>query len=367
MQYMQRAIELARNTLGSASPNPSVGAVIVNDGTIVGEGWTQPVGGSHAEIVALERAGDAARGAIIYTTLEPCCHFSRTPPCTTALMRAGIVEVRTAILDPDPRVNGEGIAEMERAGIKVSLGLCADDATQVIESYVHRTTTGLPFVIAKFAMSLDGKIATSSGESQWISGEEARRHAHNLRRTADAVMVGVGTALADEPQLTARDAKNAPLERQPLRVVVDSSGRVSASSNLFSSPGNVLVATATMDEGTETALASAGAEVVRLPGDDGRVDIGALMPFLVARGVNSVLVEGGGTLLASLIEQGLVSKVEAIVAPMLIGGRNALTPIEGDGFSSLKDAIRLGNITVGRLGNDIHIVGYVEAGSKDGT
>ena len=365
MQHMQRAIELARNTLGTASPNPSVGAVIVNDGTVVGEGWTQPVGGPHAEIVALERAGDAARGATIYTTLEPCCHFGRTPPCTTALLNAGIAEVRTAVLDPDPRVNGEGIAAMERAGIKVSLGLCAEDATQVLESYVHRTTTGLPFVIAKFAMSLDGKIATSSGESQWISGETARRHAHALRKSADAVMVGIGTALADDPQLTARDESNAPLERQPLRVVVDSTGRVSPASKLFSTPGSVLVATSVMDDSTEQALQSIGAEVVRLPGNNGRVDVGALMAILVERGVNSVLLEGGGTLIASLVEQGLVSKVEAIVAPMLIGGRDALSPVEGDGFGRLQDALRLENITVGRLGDDIHIIGYTK--HKGGT
>jgi diaminohydroxyphosphoribosylaminopyrimidine deaminase/5-amino-6-(5-phosphoribosylamino)uracil reductase len=365
MQHMQRAIELARNTLGTASPNPSVGAVIVNDGTVVGEGWTQPVGGRHAEIVALEHAGEAARGATIYTTLEPCCHFGRTPPCTTALLNAGIAEVRTAVLDPDPRVNGEGIAVMERAGIKVSLGLCAEDATQVLESYVHRTTTGLPFVIAKFAMSLDGKIATSTGESQWISGEAARRYAHALRRSADAVMVGIGTALADDPQLTARDESDEPLERQPLRVVVDSSGRVSPVSKLFSSPGSILVATSVMAESTEQALKRVGAEVVRLPGNDGRVDLDALMAVLVERGVNSVLLEGGGTLMASLVEQGLVSKVEAIVAPMLIGGRDALSPVEGDGFGRLQDALRLENITVGRLGEDIHIIGYTK--HKGGT
>jgi diaminohydroxyphosphoribosylaminopyrimidine deaminase/5-amino-6-(5-phosphoribosylamino)uracil reductase len=366
MQYMQRAIELARNTLGSASPNPSVGAVIVKGGAVVGEGWTQPVGGPHAEIVALEHAGEAARGATIYTTLEPCCHFGRTPPCTTALLKAGIAEVRTAVLDPDPRVNGAGVAEMERAGVKVSLGLCAEDATKIIESYVHRTTTGLPFVIAKFAMSLDGKVATANGESQWISGEAARRHAHALRRTADAVMVGVGTALADDPQLTARDESDIPLERQPLRVVVDSSGRVSPTSKLFSSQGNVLVATAGMDQSKEDALQRIGAEVVQLPGKDGRVDVGALMTVLVERGVNSVLIEGGGTLLASLIEQDLVSKVEAIVAPILIGGRSALTPVEGDGFGRLQDALRLENLTVGRLGDDVHIVGYTRSNHKDG-
>mgnify|MGYP003326791824 CR=1 FL=1 len=186
-------------------PNPAVGAVIVNDGIVVGEGCTQPAGGPHAEIIALECAGEAAKGAIIYTTLEPCCHFGRTPPCTAALMEAGIVEVRTAILDPDPRGYGRGIAAMETAGIKVSLGLCAGDATEIIESYIHRTTTGRPFLIAKFAMSMDGKIATSTGESQWISGDAARQHVHALRRSVDAVMVGVGTVLVDDPQLTTRD------------------------------------------------------------------------------------------------------------------------------------------------------------------
>ncbi|SVD74762.1 uncharacterized protein METZ01_LOCUS427616, partial [marine metagenome] len=261
MQYMQRAIELARNTLGSTSPNPAVGAVIVNDGAVVGEGWTQPVGGPHAEVIALERAGEAARGATIYTTLEPCCHFGRTPPCTTALMKAGIAEVRTAILDPDPRVNGGGIAQMENAGIKVSLGLCAEDATEVVESYIHRITTGRPFLIAKFAMSMDGKIATSSGESRWISGDAARQHVHTLRRSTDAVIVGVGTALADDPQLTARDKNNQPLPRQPLRVVVDSSGRVAPDSKLFSGPGKVLIVTADVDDVTEASLLGVGAEV----------------------------------------------------------------------------------------------------------
>ncbi|MEC9140139.1 MAG: bifunctional diaminohydroxyphosphoribosylaminopyrimidine deaminase/5-amino-6-(5-phosphoribosylamino)uracil reductase RibD [Chloroflexota bacterium] len=367
MQHMQRAIELARKTLGSTSPNPPVGAVIVNDGIVVGEGCTQPAGGPHAEIIALECAGEAARGAIIYTTLEPCCHVGRTPPCTAALMEAGIIEVRTAILDPDPRVNGRGIAAMENAGIKVSLGLCAEDATEIIESYIHRTTTGSPFLIAKFAMSMDGKIATSTGESQWISGDAARQHVHALRRSVDAVMVGVGTVLVDDPQLTTRDEKNQPLPRQPLRVVVDSSGRVKPRSKLFAGPGKVLVATADVNDVTEASLLEVGAEVVRFPGGDGRVDLSALMVFLAERGVNSVLIEAGGTLLASLIQHGLVSKVEAIIAPMLIGGRAALTPVEGDGVSRLQDALRLENVTVGRLGNDIHIVGYPTFGHKEGT
>ena len=224
-QYMQRAIELARGALGLASPNPSVGAVIVKDGRVVGEGWTQPVGGPHAEIIALRQAGEAARGAAIYTTLEPCCHFGRTPPCTRALLDAGIAEVHSAIVDPNEQVNGAGAAELRSAGVNVTLGECAEEAAETMEGFLHRIRTGLPFVTAKFAMSLDGKIATVTGASRWVTGEEGRRHAHVLRAACDAIMAGAGTVTIDNPQLTARDADGNPLERQPLRVVVDSTGR----------------------------------------------------------------------------------------------------------------------------------------------
>ena len=355
---MRRAIELARETLGTASPNPSVGAVIVKDGRVVGEGWTQPVGGPHAEIVALRQAGEAARGASVYTTLEPCRHFGRTPPCTRALLDAGVAEVRSAMLDPDARVNGGGAAELRAAGVPVTMGEYAEEAAEVLEGYLHRTRTGLPFVVAKFAMSLDGKIATATGESRWVSGEAGRARAHELRRTCDAVMAGAGTVVIDNPRLTARDAEGVPLERQPLRVVVDSAGRSPAASRVFHEPGSVLVATAGVDAATEAAYRAVGADVAHLPGADGRVDLRALMCCLVERGVNTVLVEGGGVLLASLFREGLVSKVEAIVAPMIIGGEGARTPVEGEGFGRIADALRLTRVSVGRLGEDAHVVGY---------
>ena len=357
-EHMRRAIALARETLGTASPNPSVGAVIVKDGVAVGEGWTQPSGGPHAEIMALRQAGEAARGAAIYTTLEPCCHFGRTPPCTRALLEAGIAEVHSAILDPDERVNGGGAAELRAAGVAVTLGECAEEAAEVLEGYLHRTRTGLPFAVAKFAMSLDGKIATATGESRWVSGEEGRRRAHELRRTCDAIMAGAGTVVIDDPQLTARDADGKPLERQPLRVVVDSGGRSPVESRVYHGPGSVLVATAGVDGATEAAYRAAGADVAHLPGPDGRVDLRGLMGCLVERGVNSVLVEGGGVLLASLFREELVSKVEAIVAPMIIGGEQARTPVEGEGFPRIGDALRLNRVSAGRLGEDVHIVGY---------
>ncbi|MCY4624310.1 MAG: bifunctional diaminohydroxyphosphoribosylaminopyrimidine deaminase/5-amino-6-(5-phosphoribosylamino)uracil reductase RibD [Chloroflexi bacterium] len=357
-EYMRRAIELARSTLGTASPNPSVGAVIVKDGRVVGEGWTQPVGGPHAEVIALRQAGDAARGATIYTTLEPCCHFGRTPPCTTALLEAGIAEAHSAMLDPDGRGNGKGVEELRAAGVAVAVGECAEEAADALEGYLHRARTGLPFAVAKFAMSLDGKIATATGESRWVSGEAGRRRAHELRQTCDAIMAGAGTVVIDNPQLTARDADGAALERQPLRVVVDSTGRSPATSQVFHGLGSVLVATAGVDAETEAAYRAVGADVAHLPGADRRVDLHGLMCCLVERGVNSVLVEGGGVLLASMFRDGLVSKVEAIVAPMIIGGENARTPVEGEGFAHIGEALRLGRISVGRLGEDVHVVGY---------
>ena len=357
-QYMQRAIALARDTLGLASPNPSVGAVIVKDGRVVGEGWTQPVGGPHAEIIALRQAGEEARGATIYTSLEPCCHFGRTPPCTQALLDAGIAEVCTAVLDPDERVNGGGVAELRAAGVRVTTEMCAEEAVEGLEGYLHRTRTGMPFAVAKFAMSLDGKIATSTGESRWVSGEAGRRRAHELRRTCDAIIAGAGTVVIDNPQLTARDADGAPLERQPLRVVVDSTGRTPVDAQIFHGPGKALVATAGVDGETEAKYRAVGADVVSLPGADGRVDLHGLMCCLVERGVNMALVEGGGVLLASLFRDGLVSKVEAIVAPMIIGGERARTPVEGEGFARIGDALRLSRVSVGRLGEDVHIVGY---------
>ncbi len=357
-QYMQRAIELARGSLGLASPNPSVGAVIVKDGRVVGEGWTQPVGGPHAEIIALRQAGDDAQGAAIYTTLEPCCHFGRTPPCTRELLDAGIAEVHSAIVDPNEQVNGAGVAELRSAGVNVTLGECAEEAAETMEGFLHRMRTGLPFVTAKFAMSLDGKIATVTGASRWVTGEAGRRHAHVLRAACDAIMAGAGTVTIDNPQLTARDADGVPLERQPLRVVVDSTGRTPVTSQVFHGPGKAIVATAGVGQQTEDAYRAASADVLHLPGADGRVDLRGLMCSLVERGVNTVLVEGGGVLLASLFDAGLVSKVEAIVAPKIIGGESARTPVEGAGFPRMEDVLELGRVTVGRLGEDVHVVGY---------
>ncbi len=354
MSHMRRALLLARRALGSVSPNPAVGALVVRDGEIVGEGWTQPPGQAHAEIVALRQAGDRARGATLYVTLEPCSHFGRTPPCADALIAAGIAEVRAALVDPNPLVNGGGIARLRDAGIRTHVGECEEEAREIIEAHVKHKTTGLPFVTAKFAMSLDGKIATRSGNSKWITGEEARRYVHELRAMSDAIMVGVNTVIADDPQLTARDAEGKPLARQPLRVVVDSSGRTPKNARMFGEPGKTLIAT------TRENLAWAGAETMLVPPRDGLVDAGELLKTLGKRDVTSVFVEGGGTLLGALFDGRLVDKVIAFVAPVIIGGREAPSPVGGEGVERMADALRLQRVRVTQFGRDVAITGYCE-------
>ena len=360
MSYMERALALAWGALGSVSPNPAVGAVVVKDGRVVGEGRTQAPGRSHAEIVALRQAGEDAAGTVLYTTLEPCCHFGRTPPCTDAIIASGISEVRSAVADPNPLVSGKGHSALRDAGIRTVTGEGEAEATKVMEAYFKFITTGLPFVIAKFAMSLDGKIATRTGDSRWISGEESRRYAHRLRATSDAVMVGVNTVIADDPRLTARDDSGEPRGRQPLRVVVDSRGRTPAEARLLSGPGRTVVAVAGADAPAADRLSGTGAEVERVEGSDGRVDLAELLSRLaLGREITSLLVEGGGTLLGSLFDQRLVDKVVAFVAPAVIGGRDAPAPVGGTGVQRAADAFRLQGVEVLHLGADVAMIGYL--------
>jgi diaminohydroxyphosphoribosylaminopyrimidine deaminase / 5-amino-6-(5-phosphoribosylamino)uracil reductase len=358
MDYMRRALALAGQALGRVSPNPAVGAVLVRDGRAVGEGFTRPPGGPHAEVVALEEAGEAARGAALYVSLEPCCHQGRTPPCTTAIIAAGVAEVHMAIIDPDPNVSGRGRKELEAAGIAVRVGECEQEARRLNEAYIKHRTTGLPFVIAKFAASLDGRIAAASGDSRWISGPRSRQWAHEQRATLDAIMVGVNTILVDDPQLTARPGGQES-ERQPLRVVADSHGRTPASARVLQGPGRALIATSDRSEPSwRQAIEAAGAEVLVLPRDGDSLDLAALLRALAERGVLSLLVEGGGILLGSLFDQGLVDKVQAIIAPLIVGAAEAPAAVAGRGAHRLADAWRLQEVTVERLGDDILIIGY---------
>jgi diaminohydroxyphosphoribosylaminopyrimidine deaminase / 5-amino-6-(5-phosphoribosylamino)uracil reductase len=357
---MARAIALARKAIGTASPNPPVGAVIVKDGHIVGEGYTQPPGQAHAEIMALDQAGEDARGADLYVTLEPCAHQGRTPPCTSAIIAAGIRRVHIAALDPNPRTDGRGVARLEEANVSVVLGEGNPDSNALIEAFAKHITTGKPFVIAKFAMSLDGKIATRAGDSKWISNVAARKHAHALRAGVDAVMVGIGTALADDPQLTVRDVPHAG--PQPTRVVIDSTGRLPVDSAMLTLEGTTIVATSDVAPDQRTALETAGATIVDT-GPGTQVDLRQLLATLGERQITSVLVEGGSHLLGSLFDLGLVDKVVGIIAPVIIGGTEAPGPVGGRGAHTIPDALRLTQVTYEQVDGDIIVTGYPPARS----
>ena len=361
--YMLRALELADGAVGKTSPNPPVGAVVARDGRIVGEGRTQPTGQAHAEIVALRQAGELARDATLYVTLEPCWHYGRTPPCTNAIIMAGVAAVHASMLDPNPRVDGRGITALRAAGIRVTLGEGREEAEELAAPHAMFVTTGMPLVTLKFAMSIDGKIATRAGDSKWITCEESRRYVHSLRARSDAIMAGIGTVLADDPQLTARDGMDVPFSRQPLRVVVDSRGNLRPDATMLRQPGKSLVAVSEISEGAREALELAGAEIFATPTGNGRVDLRALLTELGRRGVTSVLVEGGGALAGSLFDARLVDRVVAFVAPVVIGGDRALSPVGGQGATLMSDAIRLSDVRIERFGADVAVIGRCDLNS----
>lgn len=367
MDYMEQALSLAKLAVGQVSPNPAVGAVVVGNGVVVGQGYTQPPGSHHAEILALSQAGEAARGAEVYVTLEPCCHYGRTPPCTRALIAAGIGEVHIATLDANPAVSGRGKSELEEAGIKVYVGEHEAEAKQINEAYTKFITTGIPFVTAKFAISLDGKIATKSGDSRWISGTEARKYVHNLRYTSDAIMAGVNTVLADDPQLTCRccGGRGGMVKKQPLRIIVDSKGRTPPSAQVFNEPGKtILVVSRPVGPEKVKPLAEVGAELLELPSEGEQIDLERLLKIMGEREVTSILVEGGGILLGSLFDANLIDRVVAFVAPVIIGGSEAKTPVAGKGVDKVADLLRLERVAVERFGDDLMVSGYVPSGGS---
>jgi len=359
---MEEALSLARLALGQASPNPAVGAVVVKDDAVLGRGYTQEPGSWHAEVGALEQAGAEARGGVLYVTLEPCCHHGRTPPCTQAIINAGIGEVHIAMLDPNPVVFGRGRDDLEKAGIKTCVGEHEMEATELNEAYIKYITTGLPFITAKFAVSLDGKIATRSGDSKWISSEESRKHVHNMRYAADAIMAGVNTLIADDPQLTIRcsGGKGGTARKQPLRIIVDGKGRTPLTARVFNEPGTTIVVlgkSAMPDE--EEAFARVGAEIMELPTGEGLVSLTDLFRTLGEREITSVLVEGGGKLFGSLFDLGLVDKVVAFIAPIIIGGEGAKMAVGGQGVEKVAEALRLEQVKVEKIDDDVMISGYV--------
>ena len=334
-KYMALAIKLAKRAEGMTSPNPMVGAVIVKNGIIVGRGYHKRAGLPHAEINALRQAGAKAKGATLYVTLEPCDHFGRTPPCTAAVINSGVKRVVIAMIDPNPVNNGSGISKLKRHGIKTEVGLLAEEAIAMNRPYIKSITKKLPFVTVKVAQSLDGKIATKRGDSKWISGEDSRRYVHELRRAADAVMVGANTVRRDDPLLLSRS--KAP-GKQPVRVIVAGRSALPSGAKIFSHPNKSPVI------------------VVKPAGRSGkRVDLKKLLRSLAKIGIINILVEGGGELIAGLVEERLVDRFLVFIAPKIIGGRDAKTAVEGIGIEKIKDAFKLKDISVRRFKEDILI------------
>jgi len=362
--YMKGALTLAKLALGLTSPNPAVGAVIVKQGVVVGMGYTQPPGSWHAEVMALQQAGAKARGATMYVTLEPCCHFGRTPPCTDAIIAGGIKDVHVATKDPNPVVAGKGIAALEEAGIRITVGELETEAREVNEAYLKYVTTGMPFVTAKVGMSLDGKIATRSGDSKWITGEESRRFVHELRNIVDAVMVGVNTVKTDNPRLTARSCsgKGGKPKKQPLRVIVDGRGSTPETAQVFREPGNTLVVlSGPVDKARAEAYRQVGSDVIELPrksAGESLVDLEQLLRELGKREMTHILVEGGGKLVGSLFDANLIDRLIVLIAPIVIGGLDAPSPVGGKGIGRIREAFAIDRMTVIKSGNDIMISGY---------
>jgi diaminohydroxyphosphoribosylaminopyrimidine deaminase / 5-amino-6-(5-phosphoribosylamino)uracil reductase len=357
--WMRRALELAARGVGQVSPSPLVGCVIVNsENRIVGEGFYVYEQLAHAEKLALDEAGPQARGATAYVSLEPHAHYSRTPPCTEALIEAGIKRVVVALRDPNPKVNGRGLAQLREAGVEVQLGICADEAARLNEKYLHFTRTNRPFVHLKLATSLDGRTATRTNDSRWITGAESRARVHELRHEYDAILVGAGTALADDPLLTDRSGS---ARRRPLaRVILDETLRLSPLSRLAqtSREAPVLVFASEQSAASSSAatLAAQGVEIIA--DESGGRDIGAVLRALAGRSLQSVLIEGGAAVAGAFLDQKLVDKVSFFIAPIIIGGRDALAAIGGNGVQKIKDAVNLRDVEIRQHGRDVEITGY---------
>jgi diaminohydroxyphosphoribosylaminopyrimidine deaminase/5-amino-6-(5-phosphoribosylamino)uracil reductase len=357
--FMRIALSLAQKGCGYVEPNPLVGCVIAKGNKIMGKGYHARFGEPHAEINALKAAA-APEGATMYVTLEPCCHWGKTPPCTDAIIRAQIGEVVAACLDPNPKVNGRGIETLKKAGIKVRVGLLESEARRANAPYFKVTTTGIPYVIAKWAMTIDGKIATVTGDSKWISDEEARRYWHRFRATADGIIIGVNTILQDDPLLTVRYVR---ARRTPVRIVLDTMARTPLSASVVRTASHeptIIVVGAKAPLSRCKALKSAGCEVLQVGTKKRRfINLKNLLQALGERGYTTVLVEGGGEVIASAFEDDVVDRILCFVAPKIVGGRLAKSPVEGVGIRTLQDALRLEEVKLKRLGDTILIDGVV--------
>lgn len=358
-QFMQLAIDLARQGEGRTCPNPPVGAIVINDGLVVGEGFHPAAGQPHAEVYALREADDKACGATMYVTLEPCNHHGRTGPCTEAIIDAGITRVVVGTGDPNPEVAGRGINRLREEGIEVTVGVLERECRSLIAPFAKHVSTGLPYVTLKMAMTLDGRTATSTGDSKWISNEKSRLHVHHMRDRCDAIMVGVGTVLVDDPQLTTRLPDGG---RDPVRIIVDSKLRIPASARVLaidSTAPTIVATTSTAERDKISELESVGAEIIIVPDTEGSVDLPALMQALGKRDIQSILLEGGARLAAAALRVQMVDRVAVFIAPRLLAGSDGAGLFAGAGFLSMDESIRLQDVRSRQFDDDILVEGEI--------
>lgn len=356
--YIQLALDLALKGIGNVNPNPLVGSVIVKNNQIIGQGYHERYGGPHAERNALANCTSSPKGATLYVTLEPCCHQGKTPPCTEAIIKSGIAKVVVGTLDPNELVAGKGVELLRNAGIEVLVGVLEEKCKAVNEIFFHYITKKVPFVVMKYAMTMDGKITTETGQSKWITGELARRNVHKDRNLYSAIMVGINTVLADNPMLTCRTEHG----RNPIRIVCDSRLRTPLDSNIVTTANQIrtIIATTANNLSAHKPYINKGCEILTIPQKAKHIDLQKLMQKLGAIGIDSILLEGGSTLNFSALESRIVSKVQSYIAPKLFGGSHAKTPIGGNGFSEVFSAIRLKNSIISQIGEDFLIESEVD-------
>lgn len=358
--FMRQTFRLAKKACGRTSPNPMVGAILVKDGKVVGKGYHKKAGEPHAEINAIKDAGDLSRDADLYVNLEPCSHYGRTPPCADAVIKAGINKVFIAIKDPNPEVAGSGIKRLREAGIKVETGILKDEALILNEAFIKHVTTGMPFVTLKAASSLDGRIATRTGDSKWITGEASRLHVHKMRDKVDAILVGIGTVDIDDPSLSTRLPNKKG--RDPIRVIVDEELRISLSARVINpeSKDSLIIATTEMAPAQKIEkLKMLGARILVLKSINKMVPLKGLMKELGKTGITSLLIEGGSEIHASALREGIADKLAIFYAPKIIGGVSSIPVVGGRGSESLSDATELDRLTTKKFGADILIEGYI--------
>jgi diaminohydroxyphosphoribosylaminopyrimidine deaminase / 5-amino-6-(5-phosphoribosylamino)uracil reductase len=354
LYFMNLAMKLALKAKGRTSPNPLVGAVVVKDRQIIGKGYHKKSGASHAETVALNEAADKAKGATLYVTLEPCAHFGRTPPCVNRIIKSGVKEVVIGMIDPNPLNNGKGVKLLKQHGIKVRVGLLEDELKKMNEVFIKYITKRMPFVTVKVAQSLDGRIATRTGDSKWITSDRSRQYAHRLRRNFDAVMVGINTVLRDNPKLDAWFSS-----KQPVKIIVDTQLSTPSHANIFLK-GSVIVVTLSASLGQETenrSILAKKARILEVKEKDGQINLKDMLKKLAALEITNILVEGGGTLIGALVDEGLVDRVLFFITPKIIGGKDAISSVMGRGISRVDKAIRLKEVKLSRMGEDFLIEG----------